>query len=157
MKIYSNEEEKARRLQCAIQHEENSQKVLAKEGWLKRYRDKTKNYKQTTTFWKQRKKIIPTCRGKWTMTYHRPDTKEAIGFSRKIWERKDHNKNAEWIKKIEKELWTLEEEHQFERQTIQTKQQFHNYQARKARRRWYTQIMALKIKLHPRQTGNRNV
>ena len=58
MKISSDEAEKERQIERKVQLEETKQKVLVKEGRLKRYRDRTKQYKQQDIP-KQRKKILP--------------------------------------------------------------------------------------------------
>ena len=50
MKIYSDEAAKVRKLERKVQLEETYQKILAKEGKLKRYRDRTKQYRQNRTF-----------------------------------------------------------------------------------------------------------
>ena len=47
MKIYSDAAEKARQLKRKVQLEETNKKELAKERRLKRYRDRTKQYRQT--------------------------------------------------------------------------------------------------------------
>ena len=50
MKIYSDEAEKTRQLQRKIQLEKTNQKVLAKEGRLKKYQDRTEQYRLNSTF-----------------------------------------------------------------------------------------------------------
>ena len=64
MKIYSNETEKVQQKR-QVQLEETNQKIMVKEGRLKRYRDRTKPYKQN---WK----TLPTSRGR--MGEDIPDT-----------------------------------------------------------------------------------
>ena len=82
--------------------------MRAKEGRLKRYRDKTKQYKQNRTFQNNERKFYQQLGGKWAKTYQQPDAIEARRFWSKIWERKDVNKKAEWIN-METELRMLEE------------------------------------------------
>ena len=48
--IFRNKKEKATQEKIAIQLEEINQKVLAKEGRLKRYRQRLKQYRQNRTF-----------------------------------------------------------------------------------------------------------
>ena len=50
IKIFSDEIEKVRQLERKIKLEESNQKILAKEGRLKRYWDGIKQYKQKRTF-----------------------------------------------------------------------------------------------------------
>ena len=49
MKIYSDETDKVQQKR-KVQLEETNQKVLPKEERLKRYQDRTKQYKQKRTF-----------------------------------------------------------------------------------------------------------
>ena len=52
--------EKTTREKITVQLEEINQKVLAKEGRLKRYRQRVKQYKKKKDIPKQRKKILST-------------------------------------------------------------------------------------------------
>ena len=81
VKKYFNETEKAWQLKRKIKLEKNNQKILAKEGKSKRYRDKIKQYRQSRRIQDNEKKIDQKFGGKW--------------------ERKDHNEKSEWINNME--------------------------------------------------------
>ena len=59
------EKERATWRKITVQLEEINQKVLAKEGRLKRYRQRVKHYRQNRTFPKQRKEILSTIGREW--------------------------------------------------------------------------------------------
>ena len=109
MKIYWDEAEKVRQLERKVQLEETNQKVVVKEGRLKRYRDRTKQYRQNRTFQNSERKFYQPVSGEQAKTYQQLDEKEEKRFWSKIWERKDHNKKAEYINNMETELRILEE------------------------------------------------
>ena len=88
-----------------LQLEEINQKILAKEGKLKSYRQ----YRQNWTFQNNEKKFYQKLGGSDTKTYQQPDAKETELFWAKIWEPNKHNENAEWIYNITRELDGLEE------------------------------------------------
>ena len=71
------------------------EKILVKEGRLKSYRDRTKQYTQNKTFQNKERKFYQQVGGEWVKTYQQPDAKEARRFWSKIWKQKDHNKKAE--------------------------------------------------------------
>ena len=68
------------------------QKILAKEGRLKRYRQRVKQYRQNKTFENNERKYYQRLGGSYTKTYQQPDAKETGRFWAKIWEPKKHNK-----------------------------------------------------------------
>ena len=55
--IIKNKNEKTKREKLAIQLEEINQKILAKEGRLKRYRQRVKQYRQNRTFQNNERKF----------------------------------------------------------------------------------------------------
>ena len=57
MRLCSDKQRKARRLEQNMQLEEINQKVLAKEGRLKRYRDRAKQCRQNRTFQNNERKF----------------------------------------------------------------------------------------------------
>ena len=73
------------------------QKVLAKEGRLKRYRQRVKQYRQNRTFQNNETKFYPQLGGHDTKIYQQPDARETERFWTKIWQLKRHNEKAEWI------------------------------------------------------------
>ena len=83
---------------------EINQKILAKEGRLKRYRQRVKQYRQNRTFQNNERKFYQQLGGSDTKTYQQPDAKETERFWTKIWKPKKHNENAEWINNITREL-----------------------------------------------------
>ena len=97
-----------------VQLEEINQKVLAKEGRLKRYRQRVKQYRQNRTFQNNERKFYQQLGGSDTKTYQQQDAKETERFWTKIWEPKKHNENAEWINNITRELDGLEEDPKME-------------------------------------------
>ena len=101
--------EKTRREKIAVQLEEIKQKVLAKKGRLKRYRQRVKQYRQNRTFQNNEWKFYQQLGGHDTKTYQQPDAKETEQFWTKIWRAKKHNEKAEWISDMTRELEGLEE------------------------------------------------
>ena len=67
-----------------MQLEEINQKVLTKEGRLKSYRDKIKQYRQNRTFQKYERKFFQHVGGELAKTYQEPDAREANKFWSKI-------------------------------------------------------------------------
>ena len=92
-----------------VQLKEINQKVLAKEGRLKRYWQRVKQYRQNRTFQNNERKFYQQLGGSDTKTYQQPDAKETERFWTKIWQPKKHSENAEWINNITRELEGLEE------------------------------------------------
>ena len=78
-----NRKAKTTQGKLTIQPEKINQKVLAKEGRLKRYRQRVKQYRQNRTFQNNERKfnIID-----YNKTYQRPDAKETQRFWTKIWQ-----------------------------------------------------------------------
>ena len=72
--------EKAKREKITVQLEEIHKKVLAKEGRLKRYRQRVKQYRQNRTFQNNERKFYQQLGGGDTKTYQRPDAKETERF-----------------------------------------------------------------------------
>ena len=56
---------KSTKLERKLQLEETNQKVLAKGGRLKRYRDRTKQYRHNRTFQNNERKFYPQVRVEW--------------------------------------------------------------------------------------------
>ena len=76
--------EKTTREKIAAQLKEINQKVLAKEGRLKRYRQRVKQYRQNRTFQNNERKFDQQLGGHDTKTYQQPDAKETEQFWTKI-------------------------------------------------------------------------
>ena len=92
-----------------VQLEEINQKVMSKEGRLKRYRQRVKQYRQNRTFQNNERKFYQQLGGSDMKTYQQPDIKETERFLTKIWQPKKHNEDAEWINNITRELEGLKE------------------------------------------------
>ena len=108
MRIRLDKLRKVTGLEQKIQLEEINQKVLAKKKRkLKRYRYRAKWYRQNRTFQNNERKFYLKVGGEWAKTYKQLDAREAKRFCSKIWERRDHNKNAGGINNMEKELQIL--------------------------------------------------
>ena len=93
-----------------IQLEGINQKVLAKEGRIKRYRQRVKQYRHHKTFQNNERKFYQQLGGGDMKTYQLPDAKETQRFWTKIWQqKKKHDKRDEWINDITRERERLEE------------------------------------------------
>ena len=103
------EKEKATWGKITVQLEEINQKILTKEGRLKRYQQNVKQYRQNRTFQNNEREFYQQYGGSDTKTYQEPDAKETERFWAKIWEPKKHNENAEWINNITRALDGLEQ------------------------------------------------
>ena len=68
------------------QLEEINQKVLAKEGRLKRFRERVKQYRQNRTFQNNERKLYQQLGEDYNKTYQQPDAKETQWFW--IWQPK---------------------------------------------------------------------
>ena len=104
-----DEVEEATQLQQKLSLKEKNQMALAKEGRLKRYRNRTKQYRQNRTFQNNPRKFCQQVGGGSAKTIQEPDARELNWFGGKIWERRDHNKKAVWMNNMEKELQNVEE------------------------------------------------
>ena len=83
-KINRNRKEKTTQEKLTIQLEEIYQKVLAKEGRLKRYRQKVKQYRQNRSFQNNERKFYQQLEGYDNKTYQQPDAKKTQRFWTKI-------------------------------------------------------------------------
>ena len=110
----SGKKEQATWGKITVQLEEINQKVLSKEGRLKRYRQRVKQYRQNKTFQNNERKFYRQLGGSDAKAYQQPDIKETERFWTRIWQPKKHNENAEWINDITRELDTLEEGYEME-------------------------------------------
>ena len=91
-RIIRNRKEKTTQEKLTIQLEEINQKVLAKEGNLKRYRQRVKQYRQNRTFQNNERKFYQQLEGDDSKTYQQPDAKETQRFWTKIWQPKNIKK-----------------------------------------------------------------
>ena len=105
----SGKKEQATWEKITVQLEAINQKVMAKEGILKRYRQRVKQYRQNRTFQNNERKFYQQVGGSDLKTYQQSNIKETERFWTKIWQPKKHNENAEWINNITRELEGLEE------------------------------------------------
>ena len=107
-----NKKEKATRQKITVQLEEINQKVLAKEGRLKIYQQRVKQYRQNGTFQNKERKFYQQLGGNDTKKYQQPNAKETERFWTKIWQqqKKTHNEKAEWINNMTRDLEGLEED-----------------------------------------------
>ena len=104
-----NKKEKETQEKITMQLEKINQKVLVKEGRLKIYQQRVKQYRQSRTFQSNERKFYQQVGGDDTKTYQQPDAREAEQFLSKIWQPGEHNKKAEWISNMVKELEGLKE------------------------------------------------
>ena len=82
--INKNRKEKTTQEKLTIQLEEIYQKVLAKEGRLKRYLQRVKQYRQNRTFQNNERKFYQQLGGDDNKTYQQPNAKETERFWTKI-------------------------------------------------------------------------
>ena len=104
-KVISVDKEEKIQRQQKTQHEEINQKVLAKEGRLKRYCDWSKQYKQHRTFQNFERKYKQQIGGGSAKKIPQPNTREAKHNWSKIWEWRDHKKrrtNKQYWKRVPK-------------------------------------------------------
>ena len=80
----SGKKEEAKWGKITVQLEEINQKVQAKEGRLKRYRQRVKQYRQIRTFQNNERKFYQQLGGSDTKTYQQSDIKETERFWTKI-------------------------------------------------------------------------
>ena len=80
------------------QLEEINQKVLAKEGRLKRYRQRVKQYRKNRTFQNNERKFYQQRGGSDMKTHQKLDANETEQFWKKMWQPKKHHERTEWIK-----------------------------------------------------------
>ena len=99
--INRKRKEKTTQEKLTIQLEEIYQKVLAKEGRLKGYQQKVKQYRQNRTFQNNERKFYQQLEDD-NKTYHQPDEKETQRFWTKRWLPKN-NEKAELINHIKRE------------------------------------------------------
>ena len=89
--ICGNRMENTTREKMTEQLEEINQKFLAKEGKLKKYQQRVKQYRQNKTFQNNERKFYQQLVGHDTKTYQQPDAKETERFLTKIRQPKKHN------------------------------------------------------------------
>ena len=77
-----------------IQLQKINQKVLAKEGRLKKISRKVKVIRQSRGFQNNERKFLQKVGGDGTKTYQQPDAREAKQFWSKIWQPTEHNEKA---------------------------------------------------------------
>ena len=74
-----------------------------KEGRLKRYGQRVKQSTQNRTFQNNKRKFYKQVGGDDTKIYQQPDASITEEFGIKLWQPREHNKNAEWISNMTKE------------------------------------------------------
>ena len=85
--------------------EELKQRVSAKTLKLKHYKSRVEQYQQNRTSKNNQKALHEELDGKMRQEQVIPDAKESIKFWRELWDNPgDHDRNAEWIMTVEKEL-----------------------------------------------------
>ena len=82
--ICRDRKEKATQEKITIQIEEINQKVLVKEGRLKRYQQRVKQYRQNRTFQNNKRKFYPQIGRDDTIIYPQPDPRKTEQFWIKI-------------------------------------------------------------------------
>ena len=79
----SGKNEQATREKITVQLEEINRKVLAKEGRLKRYRQRVKQYRQNEAFQKNERKFYQQLGRRDTKTYQQLDANKPNDFGQK--------------------------------------------------------------------------
>ena len=147
--IWRNKKEKATRGKIRTELEEINQKVLAKEGRLKRYRQSLKQCRKNRTFQNNERKFYQQL-GDDTKTYQQPDAKATDRFWTKIWQPRKHNKKNEWINNMTRELEGLKEGPKVKMHIDLLKMTLINIKLVNARSLWNTCFLVWKIHLHDR-------
>ena len=155
--ISGGKKEQATWGKITVQLEEINQKILAKEGRLKRYRQRVKHYRQNRTCKNNERIFYQQLGGSDTKTYQQPDAKETERFWAKIWEPKKHNENTEWINNITRELDRLERGPKIEIHVdLLKKNTKKNIKLESARPWCNTRLLVQEIHLHSRQISTRD-
>ena len=97
-----DKKKKATQEKITIKLEEINLKFLAKEGRLKRYRQRVTKMQIKQDIPKQRKKILSTSGRRWHENI--PTTRCNRNRTILDWQSRKHNEKAEWINNITKEL-----------------------------------------------------
>ena len=85
--------------------EELKQRISAKALKLKRDKLRVKQHRQNSTFKNNQKALYDELDGKMRQEQVIPDPEEAIKLCSQLWANQvDHDRNAEWIIRVEKEL-----------------------------------------------------
>ena len=132
-----------------IRLEDINQKILAKEGKLKRYRNRVKQCNRNSFFQNNERKFYQQLEGEYTRWYQGPDVNETKLFSSKTWQWKEHNSKAEWINNMEKELHELEGGHEIAHSNTQKR---HRIVKRQTMKEYMDS--GFKIHVYSRQTGS---
>ena len=106
LKHVGTKRKKATQEKITIQLEEINQKVLAKEGRLKRYQHRAKQYRQNRTFQINERKFYQLVGGDSTNTSQQPDARETEQFWSKIWQLREHNKKSRMDKQYDERVRT---------------------------------------------------
>ena len=104
-----DKKEKSNSSKMTIRLDRINQKELMKEGRLKRYQDRVKQYRQNRTSLNNKKQFYRKVGRDSMKTYQQPDAREAKQFWSKIWQPREHNKKAKQISNMGKELKGLKE------------------------------------------------
>ena len=135
-----------------IKLEEINQKVLAKEGRLKRHRQRVKQYRQNRTFQNNERKSYQQVEDD-RKTSQQPDAGETDQLPPP---KKKHNEKAEWINNKTKVLEGLEEMPKAETHINLLKKTLKNIKLENTKPWWNTWFLVQEIHLHSRQTNTRN-
>ena len=153
--------EQATQGKIIVQLEKINQKVLDKEGRLKRYRQRVKQYRQNRTFQKKKKKnerkLYQQLGGSDTKTYQQPDAKETERFWTKICQpKKNITKmlNGKQYYKIIRGTWRRPQNRNTHRLTQNNSKK--NTKLENARPWWNTWLLVQEIHLRLRRTSTRN-
>ena len=112
------------------------------------YRDRIKQYRQNN------EKIYQQREGECMNTYQQTDGKKTKQFWNKIWQLRENNRKAEWIRNMGKELERLKEGPKAKIQLVSFRATLKEIGKRQAMMAYMD--TGLKIHFHPRQTGYRN-
>ena len=84
---------------------ELKQRMLAKSAKVKRYDQRIKQFRQTRIFDVDWKKIYADLNRNWIRLNDVPNTRKCWKFWGDIWgARKEHNREAEWLKDLKREI-----------------------------------------------------
>ena len=130
-----------------------NQKVLAKEGRLKRYRQ----YRKNRTSQNNQRKFCQQVGGDDAKIFQQLDAKETERIWTKIWQlhTKKHNEKTKWINNMTKELEVVKESSKEEIYIDLLKTSLKDIKLENARPWWNTWFLVQKIHLHSPRTSSR--
>ena len=137
-----------------IQLKEINQTALVKEGRLKRYRERVKQYRQNRTFQSNERKFYLQVGRYGTKIYEQPNAREAKQFWSKIWHTREQKCRID--KRHGKRVSKTRRRAKTKMHISSLRTTLKDIKLEKARLWWHSWILVQEIHLHPCQTCTRN-